>query len=189
MAGKIKFGDLMGKTNLNSKLLHQLAIKITDSIRGEWLIFGGSMLYLIGIDSRSTIDIDIASFNVSTNADTLKLMKLAEEFQLPIETINQSGAFFLNEIENWQGRCELFHKGKIGKVYIPNIDLYIELKSSRMSESDLSDCTNYLSWCFKNKIKYDQENLVHILRKKGLAANKEKKARIEELKNHIKSKN
>ena len=186
MVSKIKLGDLMAKTHLNSKLLNQLALKIGDSIPGEWLVFGGSMLYLIGIDSRSTIDIDVTSFSLSTNADTLKLMKLAEELQLPIETINQSDAFFLNQIENWQGRCELFHKGKIGKIYIPNINLYIELKSSRMSESDLSDCKAYLNWCNKNKISYDKESLMHILRKQSLTANKEKKSRLQELKDYIK---
>ena len=170
-------GDLM----LGSKILLKMVDKISNEVEGEWLIFGGSSLYLLGIESRGTLDVDIASFDISTNEDALKLMHIAEDLNLPIETINQTGVFFLNNIENWQSQCQLFKKGKVGKIYIPNIGLYIELKSSRMSESDLMDCLAYLQWIRKKKIKFEIDPILSILRKGVLVANPEQKIRIQQL--------
>lgn len=175
MVSQIKSGDLI----LNSKILIKIADKISNEVAGEWLIFGGSSLYLLGIDSRGTIDVDIASFQISTNEDTLKLMTIAESLNLPVETINQAGSFFLNKIENWQSRCQLFKKGKIGKVYIPSLDLYIGLKASRMSESDLSDCIAYLNWSENKKVQIDLDPTIETLRKIILSANPEQKKRIQ----------
>lgn len=166
---------------LSTKILHKLAEKISNELTGEWLIFGGSSLYLLGIDSRATLDVDIAPFESSTNADMLKLMDIAVELKLPVETINQAGAFFLNKIENWQGRCKIFCKGKQGKIYIPELDLYIELKSSRLNESDFSDCISYLNYTKKMKINFDKENINKILRKAQVKANSEHKQRLAQL--------
>lgn len=166
---------------LNSKVLTKLAVKITNEVTGEWIIFGGSALYLLGIDSRSTIDVDIASFQTSTNEDSLKLMTIAQDLKLPIETINQAGAFFLNKIDGWQSRCKLSKKGKLGRVYIPNVDLYFELKAARMSSTDLADCLAYLAWAKKTKLKFDEQYIIEKLRAAHLHANQDQKKRLEQL--------
>ncbi len=164
---------------LNSKILITMAEKIVAEVPGQWLIFGGSSLYLLGLNARATMDVDVASFGVSTNDDTLKLMLIAQDLKLPIETINQAGAFFLKSIPDWQSRCRLFKKGKLGKVYVPQLDLYLELKAQRMTESDLSDCLAYLKWCQSKSIKWDPDLTQEILRTALLAARAEPKKRIQ----------
>lgn len=166
---------------LNTQVLTKLAKEISNEIKGDWLIFGGSSLYLLGVESRATTDVDIASFHNSTNQETLQLMTIAADFNLPVEVINQAGSFFLNKIENWQNRCQLFCKGKLGKIYIPEFDLYIELKSARMSESDLSDCLAYLKWTKENKKSFDQETALQKLRQTQLKSNAEQKVRMQQL--------
>ncbi len=164
---------------LSSKILIKMAEKIVAEVAGQWLIFGGSSLYLLGIDSRATMDVDVASFDMSTSDDTLKLMMIAQELKLPAETINIAGAFFLNSIPGWQNRCTVFRKGKLGKVFIPQIDLYFELKAKRMTESDLSDCLAYLKWCKLNQVKWDHDMLLEILRKALPTSVAEAKKRIQ----------
>lgn len=166
---------------LNSKILIKMAEKMVATVPGEWLIFGGSSLYLLGIDSRATMDVDVASFDTSTNDDTLKLMVIAQDLKLPVETINLAGAFFLQLIPGWQDRCTVFRKGKLGKVFIPQLDLYFELKAKRMTESDLSDCLAYLKWCKSQQAIWDNDLLLEILRKALPLASPEAKKRLQTL--------
>lgn len=164
---------------LNSKILIRMAEKIVAEVNGQWLIFGGSSLYLLGIDSRATMDVDVASFDTSTNDDTLKLMMIAQDLKLPVETINLAGSFFLKAIPGWQDRCTVFRKGKRGKVFIAQLDLYFELKAKRMTESDLSDCLAYLEWCQSHQVKWDNDLLLEILRKALSPASAEAKKRLQ----------
>lgn len=167
---------------LTSKILNQLAEKITDEVKGDWLVFGGASLYLIGLDSRATIDVEVAPFLSSTNEDLLNIMSLADRLNLPIETINQAGSFFLTRIQNWQNRCHLIKKGKKGRIFIPEFDLYIELKSARMSESDLLDCLNYFKWIKETKKSYAREEISQILTLAHSKANPDQQRRLLQLK-------
>ena len=135
---------------LNKKLLQDLLIKMSDSLTGDWLIFGGTVPYLLGMDVRPTVDIDLASFSISTNQDSLLLMNLVQEFGLPLETINQAGGFFLQKIPGWQEQVILLKAGKKSRIYRPNLELYLRLKSARMTEADVQDCLSYLDFAYRN---------------------------------------
>ena len=62
-------------------------------LSGDWVLLGGTLLPALGVDHRVTIDIDLAHKD-QDGSQTLELMQIAEDLGLPVETINQAGAFF-----------------------------------------------------------------------------------------------
>ncbi len=113
-------------------------------LKGKWVVLGGTVMVLLGVKERFTVDIDLAGPETATQADTLKLMAIAEKIGLPPEAINQAGAFFLYRIPKWQENLMPIIETKQFSLYRPNSFLFLQLKISRLSESDLSDCLNML---------------------------------------------
>jgi hypothetical protein len=143
-------------TNLNSQHLKKFIEMGLEQLIGDWIIIGGTVLPLLEIDYRVTTDIDLA-FTTSNGKDqTLELMQIAEQMNLPIEAINQAGAFFLFRISDWKNNIILLKKNKKTAFYRPNTTLFLQLKIARMSETDLLDCIkmieNYKHELDKNKI-------------------------------------
>jgi hypothetical protein len=131
---------------LNADLLQKITEKVAEEISGDWIVIGGTVLPMLGIDYRVTVDVDIISFKIADNQSLLDLMRIAESLGLPVETINQAGGFFLNKIAGWQEKVILFHQGKKGRVYRPTLELFFQLKVARLSDSDLQDCIEYFKW-------------------------------------------
>jgi hypothetical protein len=117
-----------------------------DRLKGDWVIVGGSVLPLLGIEHRVTLDIDLASCDADSSQRTMiTVMDIAQELGLPVEAINQAAAYFLEKIPDWRSHLVLVHQGKQAKFFRPNTRLFIQLKISRLSESDLADCLKILS--------------------------------------------
>ncbi|MFM8269421.1 MAG: DUF6036 family nucleotidyltransferase [Pseudomonadota bacterium] len=129
---------------IDLKTIKKFVEMAVEKLPGDWVIMGGSVLPLLGKQIRVTQDIDVAGPKNSTLEHTLKLMEIAEELNLPPEAINQAGAFFLNRIPHWKNHLILVAKGKKGAFYRPDLWLFIRLKISRLSESDLSDCIHMI---------------------------------------------
>lgn len=125
--------------NLDTKTLRKIIEKSKKELRGDWLIIGGTVLPLLGIEHRFTTDLDIVGLFETNMSDTLKLMEIAESFQLPVESINQAGAFFLKKIPDYRKHIILFDKGKRCRIYYPDLYLFTRLKVGRLSESDMED--------------------------------------------------
>jgi hypothetical protein len=125
---------------ITSKLVHQMMNLAEKHLKGDWVIIGGSVLTVLGISERVTVDIDLAGPIDSTQKDVLKLMEIAESIGLDVEAINQAGAFFLHKIPKWQDELVVIQKGSNVRFLRPNLCLFIKLKCGRMSETDLSDC-------------------------------------------------
>ena len=115
-----------------------------ERLTGNWVVIGGSVMALIGAEYRVTNDIDLSGPITSTQKDTLILMEIAESLGLPIEAINQAGAFFLKQIPGWEKRLIEVHRGKGAIFFRPNATLYLQLKIRRFSETDLLDCMKML---------------------------------------------
>jgi hypothetical protein len=77
---------------------------------------------------------------------TLKLMEIAEDLGLPVETINQAGGYFLSKIPGYRKSLVLLHTGPQARIYRPDALLYVLLKLPRLSESDLGDCLRFLDY-------------------------------------------
>jgi hypothetical protein len=116
-----------------------------ERLDGDWVIIGGSVLPLLGIEHRVTLDIDLASCNPETSQRSLvALMELAQEIGLPVEGINQAAAYFLEKIPNWRQDLVRVHTGSRANFFRPNLALFLRLKITRLSESDLEDCLQFL---------------------------------------------
>jgi hypothetical protein len=165
---------------LNHKILKRVVDKVSDQIAGDWLIIGGTVLPLVGIDYRVTVDVDLVSFLGADNQSLLDLMNIASELKLPVETINQAGAFFLQKIPRWQEKVVLVQAGKKGRVFRPNLHLFFELKLKRLSETDLQDCIEYFKWCKENK-EQDKDVIALVKRELEKEDSREKENRLKKL--------
>ena len=125
--------------------MEKFIAKVLTKLEGEWVIIGGTVLTLLGIDERVTMDIDMVLINNKTsNAQSIKLMEIAEGLGLPVEAINQAGEYFLSKVDGYQDHLVLFAESKKCKIYRPDAFLFLKLKLSRASETDLSDCLAFL---------------------------------------------
>lgn len=137
--------------------------KAKERLEGDWLILGGSLIPLIDQSYRSTMDIDVVRLDGASNEDTLALMSIAQEVGLPVEAINMAAAFFVSKIESPKKKViEIFHSEKM-RIFRPTFYLYLELKSARLSESDLSDLLKYLSYTIEKKEPFLKEECFRLL--------------------------
>jgi hypothetical protein len=74
-------------------------------------------------------------------------MTLAEKLSLPVEAINQAGAYFLHKIKDFEKYLVLVKETDSIKIYRPHLFLYLQLKLLRLSETDLQDCEQFVRWC------------------------------------------
>jgi hypothetical protein len=74
-------------------------------------------------------------------------MELAEKLGLSVETINQAAAFFVQKLEFSSADLPILKKSKKAVIYRPTFPLYLKLKASRLTESDLTDLEHYFSYC------------------------------------------
>lgn len=150
---------------MTAKILEKLIGKALENLQGDWVVIGGTVLPLVGVEYRSTVDVDMIPMQDKGNESLLALMELANDIDLPVEAINSAGMFFLKKIPDWKKRLVLHAESKRCRIYRPNLDLYLELKISRFSESDESDIAAYLKWHQKQGLDFDVEQASQILRR------------------------
>lgn len=129
---------------IDRKLIERFVRRAADLLSGDWVIIGGTVLPLLGRDYRVTQDIDCVSCDDAPQSETLKLMEIAEELGLPVEAINQAGAYFLKKVPHFEKRLVEVATGKKGRILRPDLGLFLELKIARLSESDLQDCLEFI---------------------------------------------
>lgn len=129
---------------INSELLQKFLRLAGDRLSGNWVILGGTVLLLKGLNYRVTNDIDLSGPKTATQEQLIILFGIAQELGLPVESINQAGSFFLHKIKNWKNHVIKVHSGKKATFFCPTAFLFIRLKMQRLSETDLSDCLKIL---------------------------------------------
>jgi hypothetical protein len=77
---------------IDKVLIQKFMMRAGDVLSGDWLIVGGSVLSILGIETRVTYDIDISPPANATQADTILLMDIAKELGLPVEAINTAAS-------------------------------------------------------------------------------------------------
>ncbi len=158
------------------KFLHLAA----DRLDGDWVVVGGMVLPLVGIEHRVTLDLDVAG--PEGNRQTLELLELASELGLAPEAVNQAAAFFLHRIDGWQDHLIPVRKGIRGTFHRPDATLYVLLKLGRLTETDLVDCRRYVDWAREHDEPPDAERLRTAVRKELRARPPaERRARLETL--------
>lgn len=160
--------------SISRSIMEQFIHAAADQLSGRWVIIGGAVLHLLNVSTRQTEDIDLAGPINATQADILTLMSLAESLGLPVEAINQAGAFFLHKVNGWEAKLILIHKGSAGEIYRPNLELYFELKFARLTESDTEDCLSYLRYALSHKEPFDARTLIDLCKHKIQKPEKQK---------------
>lgn len=133
-------------TALDSRLLKKLLDAAVETLDGEWILLGGTLLPALGVETRPTVDVDLVSLKKSSNEQSLKLMALAESLGLPVETINQAAGYFLEKSGYTRKDLIVLKKGKRATLFRPTVTLFWKLKINRLSEADLGDCLRYLKF-------------------------------------------
>ncbi len=133
--------------NLNPALLRKFLRVAGDKLKGKWLLVGGTLLPAVGIEIRSTVDIDLIGLGEREMTQNLELMELAESLGLAVESVNQAAAFFLKKTGYMLEDLLVLHKGKQATIFRPSLALYWKLKAGRLTESDFEDCRHYLRYC------------------------------------------
>jgi hypothetical protein len=131
-------------TGIDRDLVHRFVALAADSLQGDWVVMGGAVLPLLGVETRVTWDIDVAGPPEARMDQALLLMEIAEELGLPVEAINQAGAYFLHRVDGWRESLVKVRVGKSGTILRPDATLFVLLKIDRLTESDLADCTAML---------------------------------------------
>ncbi|MBU6153099.1 MAG: hypothetical protein KGP28_02245 [Bdellovibrionales bacterium] len=126
---------------MNSRTLKKFIDIAAERLSGEWVVIGGTVLPILGIDHRVTLDIDFIRIHEKEgNADSLILMEIAEQMGLPVEAVNQAGAYFFSKVDHADDHLVILRKGGGCTIYRPDVWLYIALKLGRFTETDLGDC-------------------------------------------------
>ena len=127
-------------SEIDKTILQKFIQLASEKLEGEWLLIGGNVLPLLGVEYRTTMDIDFIGLGKKEQSQQLELMKLAQELGLPAESINQAGLIFLERISDYAENLVLIQERASVRLYRPNSFLFLQLKVNRLSESDLSDC-------------------------------------------------
>jgi len=130
-----------------------------ERLTGDWVVLGGSVLPLLGLEGRVTVDIDVASTVDTNQGQVVLLMEIAAELGLPVETINQAGAFFLRDVPGWREQLVAVHRGPRAVIHVPSATLYVLTKLQRLSASDLGDCLVMLRHARGSADPFDVERL------------------------------
>lgn len=129
---------------INKKILKRFIQIVGDQLNGDWVLLGGNVLPLLDSELRTTTDIDVAPLTPPKDNQMLKLMSIAERLKLPVESINQAASYFLYQIPEFKKNIVLYRQGKSASFYRPNLVLFIQLKIKRLSETDLTDCLEFI---------------------------------------------
>lgn len=162
---------------LDRPTLEEFVRQAADAVDGDWVIVGGTVLPLLGAGDRATFGIDLVPVADASQSDVIMLMEIAEGLGLPVESVNQAGAFFLRKIPDFEEHLVLLHEGSRARILRPDSTLYVSLKVGRLSESDLEDCFSFLKFAHSAGESLDRPRLVKLLRQEIRTAGSERRQR------------
>lgn len=167
---------------LTPEIIKKFVELARERLEGEWVIIGGALLPILNISNRATIDIDLIGPQKDQISEQLGMLKLSEELEIPIESINQAASMFLLRIPNWKDMLVELAVGIKMVLFRPNSTLFILLKISRLSEIDFEDCLNFLVFAKKNNEDIDKKKLDAAIKKRlSEDVTDDAKKRLEEL--------
>jgi hypothetical protein len=129
---------------LDAATIRAVIHEAADTVTGDWIVLGGTVLPLLEAGYRTTLDIDLIPLGDAPQSQILILMGIAERHGLPVETINQAAGYFLRRVPRYLEHTVLLHEGSRARIYRPDPTLFVLLKLPRLSQSDLEDCLAFL---------------------------------------------
>ncbi|MFK8137981.1 MAG: hypothetical protein AB8E15_06455 [Bdellovibrionales bacterium] len=134
----------------SEEILEQFVLLASQRLRGDWVVCGASILPLLGINARTTWDIDFFGLDNPSQNESHKLMEIAESLGVPPECISSSAGFYLKKEKNFRAHLIEMNKNKDTTIFRPDLFLFTQLKLKRLTEVDLQDCID-LAIFEKNK--------------------------------------
>jgi len=110
-----------------------------------------------------------------------KLMGLAQDLGLSIETVNSAADYFVRQIPGWQDEIVVFLEGEKGVVYRPTPTLFLLLKAKRLSPQDLEDCRAAVREAAEQQLEIDATRVADYIGALPPAANPDQERRREAL--------
>ncbi len=150
---------------LNAQLLEKFLKLAARKLEGKWLLVGGTLLPAVGLDIRSTMDIDLLGLGKKEASQALELMELSDSLGLPVETVNQAAAFFLKKAGYEEKDLLPLLNGPKATIYRPSVHLYWKLKIGRLSETDVIDCQHYFHYCVGQRDTVSRGDLMALITK------------------------
>ena len=126
-------------TEISEKTYKTILSLSEKTLTGDWVILGGALLHLLGKNIRTTTDIDLVPISEAGNSSLTQTFELAERAGLEIGVINSAALHFLSKIPNYRDELILLREWKSGKIFRPNLYLFVVLKIERFTESDFLD--------------------------------------------------
>jgi hypothetical protein len=141
-------------SGLDARRVEEIVAALCDRVGGDWLLIGGALVALWVEPRRMTEDVDLVSMRGHPD-DRLALMQLAADLGLPIEAVNSAADFFVRRIPGWARDVEPFRHGARGRVFRPSPTLFLLLKLSRLSPTDLEDCLGVIERAKRDTLAVD----------------------------------
>lgn len=147
--------------SISQQLLQEFFLKADQHLSGDWIVIGGSVLVFLGVETHATYDIDLACFSTQgSQKNLISLMDIAQSIGLPVESINQAAAYFLEKIPQWHSAVVPIYHGKNCGFFRPSAQLFLSLKVNRLSESDLKDCLAMIQWAKAHNESIEPQSLL-----------------------------
>jgi hypothetical protein len=102
---------------IDTQVMKQFLALANSRLTGDGVIIGGTLLPLLGINHRVTVDIDIINLDFKNSVDqTIELMDIAQALNLPVETINQAGSYYFSKMTDARDNLILLQESAITQI-------------------------------------------------------------------------
>ncbi len=135
---------------METQAVEEILNYLCEELGGDWLLTGGSLVRLSFDASRSTEDVDLVRIrhgSLSDEAARNALFKWLIGRGLGPEWVNSAVEPFVREIPGWERELALLRAGSAGRIYRPNLTLFVYLKLRRGTEIDLGDIRKAVPKC------------------------------------------
>lgn len=150
---------------VDPRSLQKFVQLVSDEMQGDWAVCSSVILPLINASTVVHSDIDIALPAAFETQDIMRLMGIAERLAWPVETVQFHATHYVQSIPEWRRQLLPLRKTKNCAVYRADVNLFIGMHVRRLTEADLTDCLDYLSYALREGEEIREEYLSQVIRR------------------------
>jgi hypothetical protein len=135
---------------MNASQVQKIVDYLTNDLGGDWFLTGGALVQLIFNPARGTEDVDFVRIShpqLSDEASRNQLYQWLMSNGLGPEWVNPAVEPFVREVGSWQQELVPLQQGARGRVFRPNLTLFVYLKLRRGTSIDLADIREAAGKC------------------------------------------
>ncbi len=150
---------------VDPRSLQKFVQLVSDELQGDWAICSSVILPLINAATQVFSDIDIALPAAAEPQELLRLMGIAERLGWPVETVHFHASHYAQSVPEWRRQLLPLRKTRTCAVYRPDVNLFIGMHVRRLTETDLTDCLDYLSYALREGEEIREDYLSQLIRR------------------------